>query len=59
MDNGIVNLVAIVGSLVCAMSLIPVIFFSQSKGETKEPPDEEQFAWKDTDDLDDFVKARH
>ncbi|MCA9639571.1 MAG: hypothetical protein H6718_08995 [Polyangiaceae bacterium] len=59
MDNGLVNLVAIVGSLVCAMSLIPVIFFKNSSGETKEPPIEEQFAWKDTDDLDDFVKARH
>ncbi len=59
MDNGIVNLVAIVSSLVIAMSLIPIIFFSNSKGETKEPPLEEQFAWKDSDDLDDFVKARH
>ncbi len=51
MDNGLVNLAAIVGSLVCAMSLIPVIFFLNSKGETAEPAASKQFAWKDEEDI--------
>lgn len=51
MDNAIVNLAAIVGGLVIAMSVIPVILFLNSKGETGEPAAEKQFAWKDEEDI--------
>lgn len=51
MDTGLVNLAAVVGALVCSMSLIPVIFFLNSRGETGEPAADEQFAWKDESDI--------
>ena len=51
MENGLVNLAAIVGGLVFAMSIIPVLFLYMSRGEKAEPPLEEQFAIRDEDDV--------
>lgn len=51
MENGLVNLAAIVGGLVFAMSLIPVMLMMVSRGEKAEPPVEEQFAIRDEDDV--------
>ncbi len=40
LENGLVNLAAIVGLIVICISTIPVMFLLAPGGETAEPPDD-------------------